>query len=211
MNLTTILVRLGVVVLALAAWHWTQLLIARKITPRQGLGDLIHDLTAHWHGWLSRNERAANRLLIVSSFFIDALALSVIALAVFGGSFAPFIALLILFGLRQLSQAICTLPPPPGMIWRHPGCPSLLVTYEVGNDFFFSGHTALAVLGAMEIAHVGPTWLGISVAVIAVGELITVLMLRAHYTLDVIAGAAVAYFAYHIAGTTSPTIDAWLP
>ena len=82
MNLTTILVRLGVVVLALAAWHWTQLLIARKITPRQGLGDLIHDLTAHWHGWLSRNERAANRLLIVSSFFIDALALSVIALAV---------------------------------------------------------------------------------------------------------------------------------
>ena len=129
----------------------------------------------------------------------------------FGGSFAPFIALLILFGLRQLSQAICTLPPPPGMIWRHPGCPSLLVTYEVGNDFFFSGHTALAVLGAMEIAHVGPTWLGISVAVIAVGEMITVLMLRAHYTLDVIAGAAVAYFAYHIAGTTSPTIDAWLP
>jgi len=211
MNLTTILVRLGVVVLALAAWHWTQILIARKTTPRQGLGDLIHDLTADWHGWLSRNERAANRLLIVSSFFIDALALSVIALAVFGGSFAPFIALLILFGLRQLSQAICTLPPPPGMIWRHPGCPSLLVTYEVGNDFFFSGHTALAVLGAMEIAHVGPIWLGISVAVIAVGEMTTVLVLRAHYTLDVIAGAAVAYFAYHIAGIASPTIDAWLP
>jgi membrane-associated phospholipid phosphatase len=210
MNLTTILIRLGVVVLALAAWHWTQILIARKSTPRQGMGDLVHDLTARWHGWLSVNDRAANRLLIVSSFFIDVLALSVIALAVFGGSFAPFIALLILFGLRQLSQAICTLPPPPGMIWRHPGCPSLLVTYEVGNDFFFSGHTALAVLGALEIAHVGPLWLGIAVAVIAVGEMATVLVLRAHYTLDVIAGAAVAFFAYHIAGNVSPAIGAWL-
>lgn len=210
MNLTTILIRLVVVVLALAAWHWTQILIARKSTPRHGLGDLVHDLTVRWHGWLSVNDRAANRLLIVSSFFIDVLALSVIALAVFGGSFAPFIALLILFGLRQLSQAICTLPPPPGMIWRHPGSPSLLVTYEVGNDFFFSGHTALAVLGALELAHVGPLWLGIAVAVIAVGEMATVLVLRAHYTLDVIAGAAVAFFAYHIAGNVSPAIDAWL-
>lgn len=210
MNLTTILIRLGIVVLALAAWHWTQILIARKSTPRHGLGDLVHDLTARWHGWLSVNDRAANRLLIVSSFFIDVLALSVIALAVFGGSFAPFVALLILFGLRQLSQAICTLPPPPGMIWRHPGSPSLLVTYEVGNDFFFSGHTALAVLGALELAHVGPLWLGITVAVIAVGEMATVLVLRAHYTLDVIAGAAVAFFAYHIAGNVSPAIDAWL-
>jgi len=210
MNLTTILIRLGIVVLALCAWHWTQILIARKSTPRHGLGDLVHDLTARWHGWLSENDRAANRLLIVSSFFIDVLALSVIALAVFGGSFAPFIALLILFGLRQLSQAICTLPPPPGMIWRHPGSPSLLVTYEVGNDFFFSGHTALAVLGALELAHVGPLWLGFGVAVIAIGEMATVLVLRAHYTLDVIAGAAVAFFAYHIAGNISPAIDAWL-
>ncbi len=210
MNLTTILIRLVVVVLALAAWHWTQILIARKTTPRHGLGDLVHDLTARWHGWLSVNDRAANRLLIVSSFFIDVLALSVIALAVFGGSFAPFVALLILFGLRQLSQAICTLPPPPGMIWRHPGSPSLLVTYEVGNDFFFSGHTALAMLGALELAHVGPLWLVITVAVIAVGEMATVLVLRAHYTLDVIAGAAVAFFAYHIAGNVSPAIDAWL-
>ncbi|MFN0079482.1 MAG: phosphatase PAP2-related protein [Prosthecobacter sp.] len=210
MNLTTILIRLGIVVLALGAWHWTQILIARKTAPRHGLGDLVHDLTARWHGWFSRNDSAANRLLIVSSFFIDVLALSVIALAVFGGSFAPFIALLILFGLRQLSQAICTLPPPPGMIWRHPGCPSLLVTYEVGNDFFFSGHTALAVLGALELAHIGPVWLGIGVAVIAVGEMATVLVLRAHYTLDVIAGAAVAFFAYHIAGSISPAIDVWL-
>lgn len=210
MNLTTVLIRLGIVVLALAAWHWTQMLIARKTAPRDGLGDLVHDLTARWHGWLSVNDRAANRLLIVSSLFIDVLALSVIALAVFGGSFAPFIALLILFGLRQLSQALCTLPPPPGMIWRHPGSPSLLVTYEVGNDFFFSGHTALAVLGALELAQAGPLWLGIAVAVIAVGEMAAVLVLRAHYTLDVIAGAAVAFFAHHIAAHVSPAIDAWL-
>ncbi|MBE2287333.1 MAG: phosphatase PAP2 family protein [Prosthecobacter sp.] len=210
MNIPPILIRVGVVVLALAAWHWTQRLIAQKSAPRHGLGDLVHDLTARWHGWLRQNDRAANRLLIVSSFFIDVLGLSVIGMAVFGGSFAPFIALLILFSLRQLSQALCSLPPPPGMIWRHPGCPSLLVTYEVGNDFFFSGHTALAVLGALTVAHAGPAWLAIAVIIVALGEMAAVLLLRAHYTLDVIAGAAVAFFAHHMAARVAPVIDLWL-
>ena len=210
MNTTTILIRVGVVVLALVIWHWTQKLIGGRAAPRDGLGDLVHDLTAGWHGWLSRNNRAANRLLITSSFFIDVLGLSVIGLSVFGGSFTPFIALLMLFGMRQICQAVCTLPPPPGMIWRNPGCPSLLVTYEVGNDFFFSGHTALAVLGALTLVQAGPAWVGVAAVLVACGEIATVLVLRAHYTLDVIAGAAVAFFAHDMAGRISPAIDAWL-
>jgi len=210
MNVTTILIRIGVVIVALVVWHWTQKLIGGRAAPRDGLGDLVHDLTAGWHGWLSRNDRAANRLLITSSFFIDVLGLSVIGLSVFGGSFTPFIALLMLFGMRQICQAVCTLPPPPGMIWRDPGCPSLLVTYEVGNDFFFSGHTALAVLGALTLVQAGPAWVGVAAVLVACGEIATVLVLRAHYTLDVIAGAAVAFFAHDMAGRISPAIDAWL-
>ena len=45
------------------------------------------------------------------------------------------------------------------MIWRSPGVPSLLVTYGVSNDLFFSGHTALAVYGAIELGRWGgPAW-----------------------------------------------------
>ncbi|MFO1482884.1 MAG: phosphatase PAP2-related protein [Verrucomicrobiaceae bacterium] len=210
MNLTLILTRIGVVVVSLLVWHWTQKLIGSRAARPDGLGDLVHDLTASWHGWLSRNDRAANRLLIISSLFIDLLGLSVIGMAVFGGSFAPFIALLILFALRQISQAVCTLPPPPGMIWRDPGCPSLLVTYEVGNDFFFSGHTALAVLGAMTLVHTGPAWVGAAAVLVAFGEIAAVLVLRAHYTLDVIAGAAVAFFAHDVGASVAPVIDGWM-
>ena len=63
--------------------------------------------------------------------------------------------LLILFGLRQLCQGLCALPPPEGMIWRNPGFPSLLVTYGTATDLFFSGHTAIAVYGCLELAHWG--------------------------------------------------------
>lgn len=202
--------RAGVVAGALVAWFWTQSLIARKSAPKDGIGDVVHDLTARWNRYFSTHDRAANAALIVSSIFIDLFGLSLIGMAIFGSTFAPFLAILILFGLRQLCQGFCTLPPPPGMIWRKPGFPALLVTYSVGNDFFFSGHTAIAVLGAIEAASLGPTWLAIMAGSIALGEMLIVLVLRAHYTMDVVAGALAAFFAAAAAGRLSPAVDAWL-
>jgi membrane-associated phospholipid phosphatase len=202
--------RAGVIAGALVAWFWTQSLIARKSAPNDGLGDVVHDLTAHWHRSLSSHPRAANAVLITSSIFIDLCGLSLIGAAIFGPTFAPFLAVLVVFGLRQICQSLCTLPPPPGIIWRNPGFPALLVTYDVGNDFFFSGHTALAVLGAMEAAHLGPPWLAVIAAAIALGEMLIVLVLRAHYTLDVVAGAFAAFFAAEVSSRLSPVLDAWL-
>ena len=109
--------------------------------------------------------------------------------------------------MRQVSQLCCPLPPPPGIIWRSPGVPTVLVTYGVGNDFFFSGHTALAVLGAIEICHFGPWWLGAFAIAIALGEAFIVLVLRAHYTMDVIAGALAAWFAADMAARLAPWVD----
>lgn len=202
--------RAGVVVGALVLWFWTQWLIARKSAAKEGIGDVVHDLTARWNAYLAASPRAANATLIISSFFIDFLSLSLIALAIFGPTFAPFLAILVLFGLRQVSQGLCTLPPPPGIIWRKPGFPALLVTYDVGNDFFFSGHTALAVLAAIEAAQLAPPWVAVGVAIVAVAEMITVLVLRAHYTMDVVAGAFAAFLAADVAGRLSPMVDGWL-
>ncbi len=202
--------RVGIVAGALVAWFWTQSLIARKSSPKEGIGDVVHDLTARWHQYFSTNARAANIALIISSLFIDLTGLALIGAAIFGPTFAPFLAILLLFGLRQICQSLCTLPPPPGIIWRNPGFPALLVTYDVGNDFFFSGHTALAVLGALMAASLGPPWLAVLAAAIALGEMLIVLVLRAHYTLDVVAGALAAFLAAGVAGKLSPVLDAWL-
>jgi len=207
---TGIGLRVGVIAGALVVWFWTQSLIARKAAAKEGIGDVVHDLTSRWHHYLSTNERAANAALIASSICIDLIGLALIGAAIFGPTFAPFLAILVVFALRQICQSLCTLPPPPGIIWRNPGFPALLVTYDVGNDFFFSGHTALAVLGAIEAAQFGPAWLAALAAVIALGEMLIVLVLRAHYTLDVVAGALAAFFAADVAGKLSHVVDAWL-
>jgi hypothetical protein len=201
--------RAGVVAGALVIWFWTQSLIARKAAPKEGIGDVVHDLTARWHKYLSEHASAANAALITSSIFIDIFGLLLIGASIFGTTFAPFLAMLIVFSLRQICQAFCTLPPPPGIIWRHPGVPALLVTYEVGNDFFFSGHTALAVLGAIEAAQFGIPWLTALAAIIALGEMLTVLVLRAHYTLDVVTGVFAAFLASGLAHQLAPSVDAF--
>jgi hypothetical protein len=93
------------------------------------------------------------------------------------------------------------------MIWHYPDVPSLLVTYDVATDFFFSGHTALAVLGAVEVVRFcGMRWWLLG-AVIAVFESVTVLVLRAHYTMDVFTGAVVALYASVLAQRWAPGCD----
>lgn len=209
-SLSQIGLRVALVVVGLGLWFWSQSLIGKKAECSDGIGDWLHQRTAGWHSWLLSHPKSADRLLIVSSLFIDIFGLALLAMAILGPSVAPFVALVILFASRQICQGLVTLPPPPGVIWRYPGSPSLLVTYGVSNDLFFSGHTALAVLGAIEAFHLAPAWLGWIAVTIALLEAGVVLVLRAHYTLDIIAGALAAWWASSMAGALAPYIDRWL-
>ncbi|MCE5229141.1 hypothetical protein LLG95_06045 [bacterium] len=202
--------RIGFIGAGLVLWFWTQKLIGAKSAPCDGVGDRVHEWTAPLHKWLFDRPRTANLLLIASSGGIDLFGIYLIAASVFGPTLRPFIGLLLLFVLRQACQGICTLPEPRGMIWRDPGVPSLLVTYGVGNDFFFSGHTSIAVLGAIEIAYLGLPWLAAVAAVVALLEISTVLILRAHYTMDIFAAICAAVCCEAFATRAAPFIDAAL-
>ena len=206
----TIFVRVGGIGLALVGWFWTQRLIGRKALTGNKITDRLHDWSAPVHAWLEARPKAANATLIATSAGIDLFGLYLIGAAVFGSTFRPFVALLLVFGLRQICQGICTLPFPKGTIWRDPGFPSLLVTYGTSNDFFFSGHTSIAVLGAMELAHVGPPWLAVVAGTGAVAEAITVIILRAHYTMDVFAAVFAAWACEVVAQQIAPTVDLWI-
>jgi hypothetical protein len=196
--------RLAIVVFALVAWYLSQSLISSRGMKEGPIADAVHDLTAPWHAYLQAHPRTADAVLVVSSAFIDLLGLFLIAASVFGPSVRPLAALIVLFAMRQVCQGVCALPTPPGMIWRFPGVPSILVTYDVANDFFFSGHTSIAVLAAVEAAAMFPLWAGILVALIALLEAGVVLVLRAHYTMDVVAAVFAAFCAAGLADWLCP-------
>jgi hypothetical protein len=193
--LETMGLRLVAIGAGLGVWFATQSMIRARSLADGALYDHLHVVSARANAWLNGHARTANAILIASSLCVDAVTLFVLISAVIGPSFMPFWGLLGLFMLRQLSQASVALPPPPGIIWRDPGFPSLFVTYGVGNDFFFSGHTALAVYGAMQLATLGIPVLTAAGAVIALLQVAAVIVLRAHWTMDVLAGLFAAVVA----------------
>lgn len=195
---------------ALAVWFATQAMLGgRPALPVGGPHDLVHVWTAPWHAWLLAHPDRADALLIASSLGIDFLGVTLMLLAVFGRSLRPFAGLLVLFILRQLCQMVCVLPPPEGMIWHNPGFPSLLVTYGVASDLFFSGHTALAIFGCLELARLGRPWLALAIP-LAVFEIVVVLVLRAHWTADVFAGALAALWVGSISERLAHPADRML-
>jgi hypothetical protein len=200
-------VRALFVLMGVAVWFWTQSLIGSRTFPPGAIGDGVHSLLGGLNNYFLANETAANVLLIVSSAIIDALAIYLLGSSIFGRTVRPFLGLVFLLGMRQICQSLCALPAPEQMIWRHPGFPSALVTYGVSNDLFFSGHTAVAVFGAIELARRrGRTWtvLGIGIAIF---EAITVLALRAHYTMDVFTGVVTALWVSTFVGPVAARCD----
>jgi hypothetical protein len=200
-------IRLVVTGIAIGLWFWSQSLIGRRYLAFSGIGDALHSLSAPLNQYLVLHPAAANGLLIASSGVIDLLAIFIFAEWVFGRSVRPLLGLAILLGLRQLAQALCALPKPDDMIWHYPGFPSLLVTYSVSNDFFFSAHTAIAVFAATEIARFRRRWLTLLAVAVVVFEAAAVLVLRAHYTMDVFTAIIAALYAAYLADRISPSLD----
>ena len=202
-----LVMRVVVAGIAIAFWFWTQSLIGRRHLASSGIGDALHSLSAPFNHYLVVHPSAANGLLIASSGLIDLLAVFVFAEWVFGRSVRPLLGLAILLGLRQVAQALRALPEPNDMIWHYPGFPSLLVTYSVSNDFFFSAHTAIAVFAATEIARLGRRWLTLLAVGIVVFEAAAVLVLRAHHTMDVFTAVLAALYVADLAERISPPLD----
>jgi hypothetical protein len=217
-----VIARIVAIVAGLGVWYLTQALLAkRSACAGAGAGagaeieqgaifDGIHHLTRRTNQYLLDHSHAANALLVASSLVIDLLGGYLLISAVIGRTFGPFVGLLMLFALRQICQAFCPLPPPKGMIWRSPGFPTVLVTYGTSNDLFFSGHTALAVYGALTLAAAfGPIGIASGVAIMLF-EIIVVLLLRAHYTMDVFTGAVTAVLVFDLTLRTAPAVDRWI-
>ena len=203
-------VRTGLVAVGIVVWYWSQAVLGKrvpKVAHEVPLTDGIHLLTARVHARYNTNVAAGNRLLIASSLVIDLLGAYLLGSAIFGVSIRPYLGLVMVFALRQVCQMLCPLPAPAGMVWRYPGIPAVLVTYGTTSDLFFSGHTAIAVYGAATLAgHWGAWGLTLGVAV-AVFEAVTVLVLRAHYTMDVFTGIVCALWVYTLGGTLAPWVD----
>jgi hypothetical protein len=192
-------------------WFLTQKLLGqRKQNSENEIFDLLHVKTERLNQYLNQNPRVADRFILASSLIIDLLMIFLIAQSIFKTTTQTLISIFIIFSLRQLNQFITALPLPKGLIWRDPGFSSLFVTYKVSGDLFFSGHTALAVLGALELWQLNSVPLMILGLFIVAFEMSVVLVLRAHWTIDIFTGAITAVCVYLISRSMATPVDFYL-
>ncbi|KAJ1727084.1 hypothetical protein LPJ61_004772 [Coemansia biformis] len=114
----------------------------------------------------------------------------------------------VLYFLRSITISVTTVPPSsptcritaPNSIWENIKATPDIIAGNVGQctDKVFSGHTAILTLMLLFWCRYATHWAFIAVSGThtAVG-ILTVLMARYHYTVDVLVGLLLTYFVHH--------------
>ena len=193
--------RAALLAVFVVGWFASQSFLAQfqVLDDGEALGDGIHNVLLPVTNYFHANPLVADKVLIASSACIDVFATLMMLLSVFGRTMRPVVGIVFVFIMRQSCQSLVTLPSPKKVFWRDPGVPSLLVTYDTPNDFFFSGHTAIAVVCAVELGRMFGRKGQVVRACFAAFEIFVVLALQAHWTMDVFTGFVAARYATLIA------------
>jgi hypothetical protein len=85
---------------------------------------------------------------------------------------------------------------PEGYLWEYPGFPSITVSYLKTNDFFFSGHVGLPILLGLEFKYIKHYYMFLFCLFTCAFEAFTMIAMRGHYSIDIIAGVIFAHYTY---------------
>lgn len=196
-----ILLKTAAVVAGYRLLKWTQNLIKERAQSSSKIfnviqqNDYLLELTYPINRYLHDNWHIAKYLLTVSSAIIDMYDITAFMAFILFDVYRPVVHLGIVFTLRQICQFTCSLPLIDNIIWKSPQTIPSLVTYDVSNDFFFSGHTATVVLAALWMNSFGMVY-GLIGILMVLFEIIIILSLRVHYTMDIYAGLMTSCVVY---------------
>jgi hypothetical protein len=188
----------------------TETFIGTLPAPICGISDRLQQWTSFINAFFHLHLTAANAVLITTSLWFDLSCLILIERTIFGPSMRPYLSLFLFILLRQSMQLLVALPIPEGIIWHETGFPSLFVRYGISNDLYFSGHTGVSLLCAIELAHSGKRWLTILGYTLFAYMVWMVISFRVHYTMDVFTAVLAALFVTYLSKRWAPHVDNFL-
>jgi hypothetical protein len=163
------------------------------------LEDKTHILTDSLNKYLHENPLVSDYMTIISSLFIDIMMISICLYWVFYSESWRFLfSLFVFYILRAVTQGLFIMRAPEGLIWNHPGLPSLAVSYLKTTDFFFSGHVGLPIIVACEFFKNDYVFMAYFSLLSCLIEFIVMTIMRGHYIIDLIFGITTAHYVYII-------------
>ena len=194
-------------------WHTGQVLLEENKVALGGISyDRFHVWLAPFNTYLNEHVWVANAVLIITSFHIDVILVGLGLWGIFGKTVRPLIGIALILFSREFCQFIVSENIPAGMVWHYPGFPSLVVTYHTSLDFYYSGHSASAMLSVMELWNRKPykrSYFVIAFLLLWM-EFFSILAMRFHYSIDVITGLFAGAVCFSTAKVISPYFDRYL-
>lgn len=185
-------------------WRSTQKLLSLDVISNTSIIDKVHIFVKPINDYLRNNPKIASYNFILSSLLIDINVLYVGLRYVFGDDDNNRTITILFSGFifRQICQYINRLPYPKNLIWFDPGFPSLFVTYHVDSDFFFSGHTLIAITTGIDIISNPDIVSKIYGTFFITYEILFIIFTYSHYFMDIYAAittyVTVVYFYDHL-------------
>jgi hypothetical protein len=96
---------------------------------------------------------------------------------------------------------------PEDYIWKSPGMPSLLQTYNKSDFFYFSPAIGLGLVTCLEYFHHDRKVLGIAQGVIIVCVSFLYIITRKHFFVDIFGGLILGHYMWMMAGRVAPWVD----
>ena len=99
------------------------------------------------------------------------------------------------------------MPRLDGFLFRYPGFPSLCVPYHDSNDFYYSGHIGTCFIVVLEAR--AKKWYRLSwfCFFVMINQWFMMMLVRAHYIIDLTTGLMVAHYMHKLAERLSYIID----
>ena len=170
--------------------------------------DSIHKFTDIANSYIHENHFIRKTLMIISSLLID---ISVLSLGfnwfIYGKSWSTLLSIGLFYVLRGLCNIIYMMKIPDGLIWQFPGIPSLTVSYHDTTDFFFSGHVGINLIAAIELKNFKVRYFTSLSFIGILFQIITMIILRGHYLVDIVAGLISAHYCRIISNKLSYYLD----
>jgi hypothetical protein len=170
--------------------------------------DKLFEASAAINTYFSENASMRHLLLIFSSSLIDfQFVYFCVNYLLWGNTARPIVFLIIFYSFRAFIQSIFFMKYPEGMAWEYPGIPSLTVSYEATSDFFFSGHVGIMVFVSLEnYKHRNYQMMTLGIFSVC-AEFFVMLVLRGHYSIDLISGIIFGHYFWLLSGKATKKIE----
>ena len=173
--------------------------------------DKLFDFTSGLNQYFEVHDTERHLIEATSSFLVDFLLVAFsVKYALWGKSWREVICSSCFYTVRAAVQGIFLMGFPENYIWDYPGVPSLTVPYYRTADFFYSGHVGIMTFCALENYNSGYYKLMVLSVIATLFEFFVMVVLRAHYSIDLISGVVFAHYIWILSGRASKYIDSWL-